>query len=105
MDWSFSDGLATTVPAALSLATMGCGITHFDIGGYTTIDQEGSVPAVSVKVNMVRDEELFFRGAEMAVFTPIMRTHEGMIGSIVFVLKDVYLRHYSEMSNEYVLNL
>ena len=36
VDWSMSDGLASTVPAALSLGMSGCGLTHFDIGGFTT---------------------------------------------------------------------
>ena len=41
------------------------GISHSDIGGY--------VSAMCV----VRTQELFLRWAEMAVFTPVMRTHEG----------------------------
>ena len=32
---------------------------------------------VSVELNMVRSEELFFRGAELAIFSSVMRTHEG----------------------------
>ena len=37
VDWTYSDGLATTIPAALSLGLSGFGLNHFDIGGYTTL--------------------------------------------------------------------
>ena len=60
----------------------GIGLTHFDIGGYTTVVRHGNTENVVVQLNMVRTEELFMRGAEMAVFTPVMRTHEGSIGSL-----------------------
>ena len=53
------------------------GLTHFDIGGYTTVVRHGTTENVVVQMNMVRTEELFMRGAEMAMFTPVMRTHEG----------------------------
>lgn len=66
VDWSLGDGVASTVIAALNLGMSGMGITHFDIGGYTTM------PPL-----MVRSKELFLRAAEYAVFTPVMRTHEG----------------------------
>ncbi|MEN1544116.1 TIM-barrel domain-containing protein, partial [Pseudomonas aeruginosa] len=36
VDWSLDDGLASVVPAALSLAMTGHGLHHSDIGGYTT---------------------------------------------------------------------
>lgn len=65
VDFSYSDGLASTIPAALSLGMSGMGISHSDIGGYVSA------------MCMVRNQELLLRWAEMAVFTPIMRTHEG----------------------------
>jgi len=65
VDFSYGDGLPTTVPAALSLGSSGFGLTHFDIGGYT-----GFLP-------LYRTDDLFYRSAEAAVFTPVMRTHEG----------------------------
>ncbi|KAG7170296.1 Sulfoquinovosidase-like [Homarus americanus] len=68
VDWSLSDGLATTIVAALSLAVSGMGVTHFDIGGYTTL------PPL-----LTRSKELFLRSCEYAAFTPVMRTHEGNI--------------------------
>lgn len=65
VDWSVDDGLPSVIPATLSLAMSGYGITHSDAGGYTTI------------MNMTRQKELLMRWEEMNVFTPLMRTHEG----------------------------
>ena len=65
VDWSQDDGLPSVIPAALSLGLTGIGLTHSDIGGYTTL------------FGMKRTPELFLRWLEMAAFTPIMRTHEG----------------------------
>ncbi len=65
VNWSLDDGLATVIPAALSLGYCGVGVSHSDIGGYTTV--------AWVK----RSKELFQRWAELAAFTPVFRTHEG----------------------------
>ncbi|MCG8501795.1 MAG: alpha-glucosidase [Firmicutes bacterium] len=65
VNWSLDDGLASVIPAALSLGMSGFGISHSDIGGFTTI------------LDVKRTKELFMRWAELSAFTPIMRTHEG----------------------------
>lgn len=65
VDWSVDDGLASVIPATLSLAMSGYGITHSDVGGYTTIMQ------------MTRSKELLLRWEEMNAFTPLYRFHEG----------------------------
>ena len=65
VDFSEHDGLETTITGALSVGICGCGISHSDIGGYTSL------------FGNTRTKELFLRWAEMAVFTPVMRTHEG----------------------------
>ena len=65
VDFSMHDGLATVIVGALSAGMMGCGLYHSDIGGYTSI------------YDNLRTKEVFLRWAEMAVFTPVMRTHEG----------------------------
>jgi alpha-glucosidase len=65
VDWSKDDGLPSVIPASLSLSMMGCGLSHSDIGGYTTI------------MNMTRSEELLMRWEEMNAFSPLMRSHEG----------------------------
>jgi alpha-glucosidase len=65
VNWSLDDGLASVIPAALSMGMTGCGLHHSDIGGYTSLHGN------------IRSKELFMRWAEMAAFTPVMRTHEG----------------------------
>lgn len=65
VDFSIHDGLASVICAALSAAVMGNGLHHSDIGGYTSLYEN------------VRTKEVFLRWAEMAAFTPVMRTHEG----------------------------
>ncbi len=65
VDWSVDDGMPSVIPATLSIAMSGYGIAHSDIGGYTTI------------MHMRRDKELLMRWAEMNVFSPLFRSHEG----------------------------
>ena len=65
VDWSVDDGLPSVIPATLSLAMSGFGITHSDVGGYTTI------------MHMRRSKELLMRWEEMNAFSPLFRTHEG----------------------------
>lgn len=65
VDWSLDDGLASVIPAALSLAMCGHGLHHSDIGGYTTL------------FGMKRSKELLLRWCDFSAFTILMRTHEG----------------------------
>ena len=65
VDFSRHDGLVTTVCAALSAGMMGCGLSHSDSGGNTSL------------FDNCRTKELFLRWSEAAAFTPVMRTHEG----------------------------
>ena len=65
VDFTRHDGLCTVICAALSAGMSGCGLTHSDIGGYTSL------------FDNTRTKEVFLRWAEMAAFTPVMRTHEG----------------------------
>lgn len=65
VDFTIHDGLASVICGALSAGIMGCGLTHSDIGGYTSL------------FGNIRTKEVFLRWAEMAMFTPVMRTHEG----------------------------
>ncbi len=64
-NWSRNDGLPSIIPAAISLGSVGGGIWHTDMGGYTSVGW------------VRRSKELFLRWAEVAVFAPIMRSHEG----------------------------
>lgn len=65
VDWSMDDGLASVIPAALSLAMTGHGLHHSDVGGYTTL------------FGMKRSKELLLRWCDFNTFTVMMRTHEG----------------------------
>ncbi len=65
VDFSRHDGLVTVICGALSSGLLGNAYHHSDIGGYTSL------------FGNVRDAELMMRWAEMAAFTPVMRTHEG----------------------------
>ena len=65
VDWSVDDGIGSVIPAALSLAMSGYGVSHSDVGGYTTMQQ------------MTRGKELLMRWEEMNAFSPLMRFHEG----------------------------
>lgn len=65
VDWSSGDGIRSVIPAALSLAFSGHGISFSDIGGYTTV------------LWLKRTKELFIRWLELSCFSPVMRTHEG----------------------------
>lgn len=91
VDWSLDDGLASVIPAALSLAMSGFGLHHSDIGGYTTL------------FGMKRTKELFMRWAEHSAFTPIMRTHEGNRpdDNWQFDSDDETLLHFARMSRIY----
>jgi alpha-glucosidase len=64
VDFSRHDGLVTAICAALSSGLLGNAYHHSDIGGYTSLFGNRRTP------------ELLMRWAEMAAFTPVMRTHE-----------------------------
>lgn len=65
VDFTRHDGLVTVMSGALSSGLLGNAYHHSDIGGYTSL------------FGNVRTAELIMRWAEMAAFTPVMRTHEG----------------------------
>ncbi|HEV7278061.1 MAG TPA: alpha-glucosidase [Devosiaceae bacterium] len=65
VDFSRHDGLVTVMCGALSSGLLGNAYHHSDIGGYTSL------------YGNVRSAELLMRWAEMAAFTPVMRSHEG----------------------------
>ena len=65
VDFSRHDGLQTVMVGALSAGLLGNAYHHSDIGGYTSL------------FGNVRTAELIMRWAEMAAFTPVMRSHEG----------------------------
>ena len=92
VNWSLDDGLASVIPAALSSGMSGFGLHHSDIGGYTSLHGNK------------RSKELLMRWAEMGVFTPVMRTHEGNRPNDCYQFDDddETLEHLARMSNLYV---
>ncbi|MCQ0986924.1 alpha-glucosidase [Jiella marina] len=65
VDFSRHDGLVTVIVGALSSGLLGNAYHHSDVGGYTSL------------FGNRRTAELIMRWAEMAAFTPVLRTHEG----------------------------
>lgn len=70
-DFGIHDGLPSAICAYNSSGLSGIAINHSDIGGYTAI---GLWP-----FKVLRDKDVFYRWTEMETFTPIFRTHEGLI--------------------------
>ena len=69
--WGKNDGLPSALTALISSGMSGMAINHSDIGGYTNV----SNPLLT----LTRDPELLQRWAEFAAFTPIFRSHEGLL--------------------------
>jgi alpha-glucosidase len=65
VSWSLNDGLATVIPAGISLGLQGAAHFHHDLGGFTTVAW------------VRRSKELFLRWAELSAFSLQMRSHEG----------------------------
>ena len=91
-DFSKDFGLPSIVPAMLSLTLCGCGLSHSDIGGYTSI------------MNLRRDMDVYKRWFEMNAFSPLMRGHEGLNPDInvQFDANDDILEFASKMSRIHV---
>lgn len=91
VNWSLDDGLASVIPAALSMGMSGYGLHHSDIGGYTSLHGN------------IRSRELFMRWAEMAAFTPVMRTHEGNRpdDNFQFYNDEKAIKHLRKMTDVY----
>lgn len=92
VDWSLDDGLASVVPAALSLAMSGYGLHHSDVGGYTTL------------FGMKRSKELLLRWCDFNTFTVMMRTHEGNrpLDNWQFDSDEETKQHFAKMVNIHV---
>jgi alpha-glucosidase len=66
-----SDGLGSAVNAYNSASLSGFPLVHSDIGGYTAINLG--------PVKNLRDDEVLQRWIEMECFTPLWRSHEGLL--------------------------
>ena len=69
VDWGRSDGMHSALLGTFAAGVSGWPLVHSDIGGYTSVD--------SFVASYERSDELLDRWAELAVFGPVMRTHEG----------------------------
>ncbi len=63
-DFSETDGLPTVVPAMVNLGLSGVPFVTHDVGGFS---------------GGPRTKEVFLRWTELGAFTPVMRTHEGLM--------------------------
>ncbi|MDD6451760.1 MAG: alpha-glucosidase [Lachnospiraceae bacterium] len=92
VDWSEHDGLPSALTGALSLTMSGYGLSHSDIGGYTSA------------YGNIRSRELFMRWAEFACFSPVMRTHEGNRPeeNYQYYNDEAGLRHFARMTRIHV---
>ena len=92
VDFSRHDGLVTVICGALSSGLLGNAYHHSDIGGYTSL------------FGNVRTPELIMRWAEMAAFTPVMRTHEGNRpkDNLQVDQDPLVLAHFARMTQIYV---
>jgi alpha-glucosidase len=87
VDFSRHDGLPSAIVGALSLTMSGYGLSHSDIGGFTSL------------YGNVRTKELFERWAEAAAFSPVMRSHEGNNPeeNFQFYDDDASMEHFARM--------
>lgn len=69
-NYGVNDGMLSAICALNSSGMSGIGINHTDIGGYTAIKFG--------PFKHLRDRDILYRWMEMAAFTPIFRTHEGL---------------------------
>ncbi len=92
VDFSRHDGLRTVITGALSAGLLGNAFHHSDIGGYTSL------------FGNVRTAELIMRWAEMAAFTPMMRTHEGNRPghNLQIDQDDAVMAHFARMTRIWV---
>lgn len=88
VDFSIDFGIASVIPAMLSLTCCGFGLSHSDVGGYTTF------------MNLKRSEELYMRWCEMNAFSLLMRGHEGLNPDLnaQFDASEQVLEHGAKMS-------
>jgi len=70
--WDRHDGFKSSITALLSSGISGISLNHTDVGGYTSI-------AAGPFRFYTRPKELFLRWTECSAFTPLLRTHGGLV--------------------------
>ena len=77
--WDEYDGIKTAVVGMLSGGVSGFSLIHSDIGGYVSL----SLTLAGKKTPVIaRSNELLQRWMELAAFTAVFRTHEGLDPSV-----------------------
>jgi alpha-glucosidase len=77
--WDEYDGVKTAVVGMLSGGVSGFSLVHSDVGGYVSL----SLAVAGRKIPVIaRSDELLQRWMELAAFTAVFRTHEGLDPSI-----------------------
>lgn len=71
--WQKNDGLRSIVPALTSSGISGMAINHADVGGFAGFWKIGGL------FQMRRSKKLLQRHIELGAFTPVYRTHEGIL--------------------------
>ncbi len=84
-------GLQSVIQAGISMGICSCGFYHFDIGGFFSI------------LWIKRNRDLWMRSAEMAAFTQVMRSHEGINPEVncQFDSSSEILSHLARMTKVY----
>jgi sulfoquinovosidase len=93
-----NDGLPSAICAFNSSGMSGITINHSDIGGYTAIKLG--------PFRFLRNKEILFTWMDMESFTPIFRTHEGLLPEkmVQFYTDEETHRYFSETANRYLAN-
>ncbi len=77
--WDAYDGIKTAVVGMLSGGVSGFSLSHSDVGGYVSL----SLAVGGRKLPVIaRSDELLRRWMELAAFTAVFRTHEGLDPSV-----------------------
>jgi alpha-glucosidase len=77
--WDEYDGIKTAVVGMLSGGVSGFSLVHSDVGGYVSL----SLSVAGHKIPVIaRSDELLQRWMELAAFTAVFRTHEGLDPSV-----------------------
>ncbi len=71
--WQKNDGLRSIVPALTSSGISGMALNHADVGGFAGFFKIGGL------FQMRRTQRLLQRHIELGAFSPVFRTHEGIL--------------------------
>ena len=98
--WDEYDGIKTAVVGMLSGGVSGFSLVHSDVGGYVSL----SLSVAGRKIPVIaRSDELLQRWMELAAFTAVFRTHEGLDPTIAaqFYTSPANAAHLARFANVY----